>query len=181
MTSSIIKEVGIKKLIKYIAGEFVTLIFSHIITSPARAMFLRLAGSKIGKNNVINRCEFVNIRCRGFSGLKIHNLCYIGYGCMFDLAESISLGNNVTLANRVTIMTHTNVGHKNHPLQKYINRTFKPTILKDGCFIGANATILAGVTIGKNSVVGAGSVVTKNVPTNTIVGGKPAKTIRKLH
>ena len=54
------------------------------------------------------------------------------------------------------------------------------TLVKKGASIGANATILGGVTIGENSIVGAGSVVTKNVPPNVIVAGNPAKIIRKL-
>lgn len=55
-----------------------------------------------------------------------------------------------------------------------------PIVLEKGCFIGSNTIILKGVTIGKFSVVGAGSVVTKNIPSNEIWGGNPAKFIKKL-
>jgi maltose O-acetyltransferase len=55
-----------------------------------------------------------------------------------------------------------------------------PIKVEDNVWIGANATILPGVTIGKNSIVGAGAVVTKDVPENTIVGGNPAKVIRNI-
>ncbi|WP_418555536.1 DapH/DapD/GlmU-related protein [Longibaculum muris] len=58
--------------------------------------------------------------------------------------------------------------------------TNKPIILKEKSWIGAGSTILAGVIIGKNSIVAAGSVVTKDVPDNCIVGGNPAKIIKKL-
>ena len=56
----------------------------------------------------------------------------------------------------------------------------KPVIIKDGAFIGADGIILKGVTIGKKSVIGAGSVVTKSVPDGEIWAGNPAKFIRKL-
>ena len=175
-----IKEVGLNKLTKYVAGEFVMLIFSFIIISPFRVLFLKFLGSKIGEQTVINKCEFINIRYKGFRGLKIGNHCYTGFGCQLDLADKIKLEDDVTLANRVNILTHTNVGHKDHPLQKHIRKRFEPVILKQGCFVGANATILSGVTIGKCAVVSAGSVVTKDVPPYTIVGGIPAKLLKKL-
>ena len=55
-----------------------------------------------------------------------------------------------------------------------------PTVVKKGASIGSNATILCGVTIGEGAIVGAGSVVTKDVPPRTIVAGNPAKVIRKI-
>ena len=57
---------------------------------------------------------------------------------------------------------------------------FKKTLFEDGCSIGANSTIICGNTIGENSLVGAGSVVTKNVESNTVVVGNPAKFLRSL-
>jgi acetyltransferase-like isoleucine patch superfamily enzyme len=177
---TILKEVGVRKIIRYTAGEFVMLIFGVIIISPFRVLFLKFLGSRIGKQTVVNKCEFINIRCKGFNGLRIGNNCYIGFGCQLDLADKITFDDNVTLANRVTILTHTNVGHKDHPLQKHIKKRFEPVTLKQGCFIGANATILSGITIGNCSVVSAGSVVTKDVPSNVIVGGIPSKIIKRL-
>lgn len=56
----------------------------------------------------------------------------------------------------------------------------KEVVLKKGCWIGANAIILAGVTVGENSVVGAGSIVTKSVPAKVVVAGNPAKIIKKI-
>ena len=54
------------------------------------------------------------------------------------------------------------------------------TFVKKGASIGSNATILCGITIGENALVGAGAMVTKNVPDNTVVGGNPARVIKKL-
>lgn len=57
----------------------------------------------------------------------------------------------------------------------------KAVLIKSNAWIGAGATILPGVTVGKNAIVGAGSVVTKNVPDNAVVAGVPAKYIRDIH
>lgn len=61
-----------------------------------------------------------------------------------------------------------------------MNRVSAPVIIEDNAFIGARSIILKGVTIGMNSVVGAGSVVTKSIPANEIWAGNPAKFIRKI-
>ena len=68
----------------------------------------------------------------------------------------------------------------NHDLYDHQVLTCKPVHLKRNCWIGAGATILPGVTVGENAVVAAGAVVTKNVEPNTVVGGNPAKIIRRL-
>lgn len=71
-----------------------------------------------------------------------------------------------------------------HPLnaERRVSRHFQshPIVIGDRAWIGANATILTGVTIGENAVVAAGSVVTKDVPANCLVGGVPAKVIKEI-
>lgn len=92
----------------------------------------------------------------------------------------ITLERNVTLAERVTILTHTNVGYKDHPLQMYFPSFTKQVVLEDGCFIGTNATILPGIKIGKCAFVCAGSIINKDVMPYHVVAGVPAKTIKVL-
>jgi acetyltransferase-like isoleucine patch superfamily enzyme len=65
-------------------------------------------------------------------------------------------------------------------LQTEVDWKVVPTVIKKGASIGSNATILCGVTVGEGAIVGAGSVVTKDVPPRTIVAGNPAKVIRKI-
>ena len=67
------------------------------------------------------------------------------------------------------------------PISKQGHSVVKPVILKKGCWIGANVTILPGVVVGENSVVGANSVVTKSISPFTVVAGNPAKIIKKLN
>ena len=81
----------------------------------------------------------------------------------------------MTLAERVLVLTHRNVGYADHPLQAAFPAEAAPVRFEGGCFVGARATILAGVTIGREAFVAAGSVVTDDVPPRTLVGGVPAR------
>jgi len=175
-----LKEIGTKKAIKYVFGEFVMLFFKLMMLSPLRVLFLKILGVRIGKGTIIHDCKFFNMYRSGFGGMKIGENCFIGNDCLFDLAGEIVIKNYATFAERVNVLTHTNVGYKDHPLQKFFPPFVKPVIFEKGCFVGTNATIMPGVTIGECAVVGAGAVVTKNVEPCTIVGGVPAKIIKKL-
>jgi len=109
----------------------------------------------------------------------------IGEGCIFYGLPNfgtepflIKIGNYVEVTSGVTFLTHDGsisvvrrIYSRDH-LNKY-----GKIIVEDNCFIGTKAIILPNVTIGKNSIVGAGSVVTKNVPPNSVVAGNPAKVI----
>jgi len=98
--------------------------------------------------------------------------------------NKISIGNNIRIGGGVVIYDsdfHSlNAQHRNNiPEIKNSVRT-APINIKDGVFVGAHSIILKGVTIGSNSIIGAGSVVTKSVPDNEIWGGNPAKCLKKI-
>jgi len=103
-------------------------------------------------------------------------------GTTICAAQKVSIGKGVLLGANVTIMDTDfhSITHENRrqiDLQQLEN---KEVIIEDNVFIGANAIILKGTHIGKNSVIGAGSVVTGNIPQNSIAAGNPAKVIRSL-
>ena len=85
----------------------------------------------------------------------------------------IGSGVHIYVANHRYDMTQTHIMDQGHCQAKDV-------ILKEGCWIGANSIILPGVKIGKNAVVGAGSIVTRDVPDFSVVGGNPAKIIKKI-
>jgi len=173
-------EVSIKQLFKFTIFEFLMFLYKLLIFPPLRKKFLLICGAKIGKKTIIHETSFFNLYRIGFEGLSIGNKCFIGNECMFDLADKIKIKDSVTLAERVLILTHINTGYKDHPLQKHFPKYSKPVIIEKGSFIGAGAIILAGVTIEENCLIAAGSVVIKNVPKNTVVGGNPAKIIKEI-
>ena len=93
---------------------------------------------------------------------------------------AMSIG-GIWLGDRVQIGPHVTIVTDNHDFQNRSVLICKPVHIESGAWIGANVTILPGVTIGENAIVAAGAVVTKDVPANSIVGGNPAKVIRMLN
>ncbi len=110
------------------------------------------------------------------AGMKIGEGCDIHPGLIVDHSHCwlIEIGNNVTVAPQVYLLAH------DASTKKYLNYTKLGKVkIKDNSFIGARAIIMPGVTIGENAIIAAGSVVTKSVDENTVVGGNPAKFIMK--
>lgn len=109
--------------------------------------------------------------------IDIGDSVYINFNCNFIDDGKITIGERTMFGAGVTIAT---VGHPLNPDMREYMYTAPVTIGKN-CWIGANATICPGVTIGDNSVVGAGSVVTKDIPANVIAAGNPCKVIREIN
>jgi maltose O-acetyltransferase len=145
-----------------------------------RAPWLRLLGARIGRRTILHDVRFFNLYRRGLAGLEIGEECFIGDECLLDLAEGIRLERQVTLAERVLVLTHTNVGYHDHPLQARFPASAAPVVIEPGSFVGANTTILPGVRIGPRAFVAAGSVVTADVPADTLAAGVPARAVRQL-
>ncbi len=107
---------------------------------------------------------------------KIGKNVFINFDCTFLDLGGITIDDNVMLAPKVCLLS------EGHPIAPNDRQTLTAGCIhiKRNAWIGANATILQGVTIGENSVVAAGAVVSKDIPDNTIVGGIPAKIIKNI-
>ena len=145
-----------------------------------RSPWLRLLGARIGARVILHDVRFFNLYRRGLPGLTIGDECFLGDECLLDLAEAVTLEPQVTLAERVLILTHTNVGYRDHPLQPHFPPLAAPVTVRRGSFLGAGVTVLPGRTIGPCSFVGAGSVVAEDVPPWTLAAGAPARPLRRL-
>ena len=108
--------------------------------------------------------------------IKLGKNVFINSGCRFQDQGGITIGDGSLIGHNVVLAT---INHDYDPKNRGTMH-LKPIVLEKNSWIGSNATILSGITIGENSIVAAGSVVTKNVPPNTIVAGNPAKFMSNL-
>ncbi|MCF0145579.1 MAG: sugar O-acetyltransferase [Eubacterium sp.] len=107
---------------------------------------------------------------------KIGRNVFINAGCKFQDQGGITIGDGALIGHNTVLAT---INHDPDP-DKRASMIILPITIGNNVWIGANATILAGVTIGDGAIVAAGAVVAKNVPENTVVGGVPAKVIKKV-
>ena len=176
----LIQEVGLNRVIKYAIFSFWQLVFDLLPFSPLRVFWLKLWGAKIGPGNFIDRVDFFNLDRTGLSGLKIGSHCFIGRSCLIDLAGQVTLGDWVTLSPRVIILSHINVGLKGHWLLKYYPAQAGQTQIQSHSFLGVNTIVLSGVKISSQSLVAAGSVVTRHLPGHSLIAGSPAQVKKRL-
>jgi acetyltransferase-like isoleucine patch superfamily enzyme len=137
--------------------------------------FINLYGCTIGSNTKIG--AFVEVQKNATVGMncKISSHTFICEGVKIE--DDVFIGHSVTFVNDSYPRAAVPGGGK---LQTEADWIVEPTLVQKGASIGSGSTILAKVTIGENAIVGAGSVVTKDVPPGTIVAGNPAKILRKL-
>lgn len=143
---------------------------------------LKLIPSSKNKNLTV----FAPFYCEYGVNIHVGINCFVNYNCSFLDVSPIILGNGVWIGANVTLAT------PNHPLLaeerlpydypngKYNLEYSSPIVINDGCWICSSVTICGGVTIGENSVIAAGSIVTRDVPPNSLVIGAPARVIRKI-
>ena len=143
-----------------------------------RTHILRVAGIKIGHGSVIMGTPILYGAGKIVSRLQIGSDAVINIGCTFDLNAPISIGDHVAIGHNVLFLT------SSHRMDNSVHRAgsvfTKPITVKNGAWIGARSIIMPGVTVGAGSVVGAGAVVTKDVPPDTLVGGVPARAIYEM-
>ena len=135
-------------------------------------------GTRIWQFSVIFPGAIIGDDCNICAHTLIENDVVIGD--RVTIKSGVYIWDGITLEDDVFIGPCVAFSNDKMPRSKKYPEKFARTVVKKGASIGANATILPGLTIGMNSMVGAGAVVTKDVPANTIVGGNPAKVIRKI-
>lgn len=137
-----------------------------------REVLSKIIGKQISENTTVFAPFYTNFGRH----IQLGKNVFINHGCSFLDMGGITIEDDVLIGPKVNLIT------ENHPIdpRKRKNLDLKSILIKKNVWIGANATILPGVTIGENSIVAAGAVVNKDVPSNVIVGGVPAKTIKSI-
>lgn len=154
---------------KFFLVEFLNITY-NLFPNPIRKYYLRLYGIKVGRGSCVHRsCKFFHV-----GGLAIGRNSVINFGCYLDNRRGIKIGNNVGVAHHTKIYT---LGHDIY--SPNFGTTGKLVTIEDNVFIFSNVLVMPGVTIHEGAIVLAGSVVTKDVEPFTIVGGNPAKFIKR--
>ncbi len=152
----------------YFFNRFVTFFPSQFL----RKLYLKnFYGIKI--SNRVSIWMGLKIFGQNARNISIGNNTMIPSGAMFIVDAPITIGNNVMFGHNVSIMTAFHDCNENMVMKS------KEVVIEDDAWIASNAIILHGVKIGKGAIVGAGSVVTKNVPSMEIWAGNPAKKIKE--
>ncbi len=136
--------------------------------------FINLYGCEIGDETKIG--AFVEVQKKA----KIGKRCKISSHTF--VCEGVTIEDNVFVGHGVTFIndTYPRAANPDGSLQTEADWKVETTLVKKGASIGSGSTVLCNVTIGENAIVGAGSVVTKDVPPHTIVAGNPARVLRKI-
>lgn len=167
-------------ILKFVPKRLRIIIFNHIRNIQGikgiafRYMIFRSLAKKCGENVSIHPGVFF-FKVENISigdNVSIHPMCYI------DATGNIKIGNDVSIAHGTTIMTTTHNYLNNFLPIKDQELQLKEVVIQDNVWIGAKVTVLAGITISNGVIIGANSVVTKDIMENEIVGGCPAKFIK---
>jgi acetyltransferase-like isoleucine patch superfamily enzyme len=142
-------------------------------TEEIRALFSELIGKKVDESFLLIP-PFYTV---GGDEIRVGHNVFVNQNCTFYDLGGIDIADDVMIGPNVSILT---AGHPLEPSQRRAATIGKPIVIERNVWIAAGATIIGGVTVGQNSVVAAGSVVTKDVPRNTMVGGNPARVIRSI-
>ncbi|HVI97846.1 MAG TPA: sugar O-acetyltransferase [Sphingomonas sp.] len=138
-----------------------------------RAVFSDLIGSEVDESFLLIPPFYTT----GGENIRVGRNVFVNQNCtMYDLG-GIDIADDVMIGPNVSIITS---GHPIDPTQRHAFVTAKPITIERNVWIAAGATIIGGVTVGENSVVAAGAVVTRDVPPNSLVGGNPARVIRSI-
>ena len=138
-----------------------------------RALFSQLIGKKVDKSFLLIPPFYT----AGGEEIRVGRNVFVNQNCTFYDLGGLDIADDVMVGPNVSIIT---TGHPLEPSRRRAATIGKPIMIEKSVWIAAGAIIIGGVTVGAHSVVAAGSVVTKDVPANSLVGGNPARVIRSI-
>lgn len=170
---------AIKRVLVNFVDKIVIRFHKHYFGAPSYQKLKELGVRFVKDGEKFKKPRILDFSLIGdYSNLYLHSNADINQEVMLVAKDKIEIGENSTLAYRVSI--YTSAYPHGNLLTKVYPKKIAPVIIEDNCWIGANAILLPGVTIGRCSVVGAGSVVTKDIPPYSVAVGSPAKVIKQM-
>lgn len=147
---------------------------SNYEDSESKTEVLKELFGSVGDNISVEH----NFHCDLGYNIHVGKNFYAGFNCtILDMAE-VRIGDNCLIAPNVGVYT---AGHHINPVDRHTSGYAKPITIGHNVWIGGHCVIIGGIKIGNNSIIAAGSVVTKDIPENTIYAGNPAKKIRDIN
>ena len=140
--------------------------------AQVRELFERLTGNRVDESFWLLPPFYTDFG----RNIRVGRNVFVNHACEFMDRGGITIGDGVLIGPKVNLVTI------NHPLDPARRRSTycAPIVIEDGAWLGAAVSVMPGVTIGENSVVAANAVVTSDVPSNTVVGGIPARFIKHI-
>lgn len=156
----------------YATKELLIRMNSSFDPTEIRSLLGQIIGLEIDESTTVFTPLYINYG----KNIRIGRNVFINFDCTFLVLGGITIEDNVLIAPKVSLLS------EGHPISPENRQSLVPgrIHIKRNAWIGANATILPGVTVGENAVVAAGAVVSKDVPDNAVVGGIPAKIIKAI-
>jgi acetyltransferase-like isoleucine patch superfamily enzyme len=168
-----VEEIGLQRTVWFVWISILLAIFRAVPFPPLRSTFLRLCGATVGAGTILHRFTLINVDRGGFRSLRIGANCFVGHEVLIDLAASVELEDYVTLAARAILLTHLNVGYKDHPLMARFPSEAAGVRILRGSFVGVAAVVLPGCRIGPEAFVAAAALVNRDVAPGQVVAGVP--------
>ena len=172
-----LNEIGVARAVRFCWISVLLVVFRLAFLPPVRSLFLRLCGARVGRDTILHGFTMINVDRGGFRALQVGDCCFIGDEVLIDLAAPVVIEDHVTLATRSAVLTHLNVGYRDHPLQARFPPQAAGVTIHRGSFVGACALVLAGSEIGPEAFVAAASLVNRRVAEGEVVGGVPIRTL----
>lgn len=164
----------LRKVAVHVVNSLSDLVGDDLASRAVRRVLLRMAGATVPHSaDLAGGTYFSRPR-----NLWVGERCFVNRRCYLDLHDEITIEADVVIGHGTTIVTsvHT-VGPAGRRAGVVLGR---PVVIEAGSWLGANVTVLPGVTVGAGSIVAAGAMVTKDVVPNTVVAGVPARLVRHL-
>jgi acetyltransferase-like isoleucine patch superfamily enzyme len=139
---------------------------------------LRRLGASIGARPVFKPGLRIENATGSLANLKIGDNCHIGSDVLLDVTGPIEIGNDVAIASQAALITHLSTGGR--PLKAFYADQVRGVRLSDGAMIGTGAIVLCGVHVARCAWIGAGALVSRDVPPYTVMVGNPARPVKKL-
>lgn len=168
------------KALKNHINKFLFNILNELCPSSIlRSCIYKVFGAVIGKGVKIEKILIMNYDGNNLNNLILNKKVFIGTGTIIDIKEKVIVGESTKIASGCNISTHVDCGSENRIFKLYSNKIEK-VVIGNNTWIGVNSTILCGVIIGDNSIIGALSLVRNNIPSKVLAFGIPAKIQKKL-